>query len=90
MKQFHKQIYKVECFLSIKTEIIKYSSEESSANTLFTAYDLELSNRGRLISASAASSLSRNTSCLRCIVGLSEIYESQGKAFPAENQYSMH
>lgn len=39
--------------------------------------------RGRLISASAASSFFSNTSCLRCIVRLSGIYENNGNALPA-------
>lgn len=37
--------------------------------------------KGRLISASAASSFISNTSCLRCIVRLSGIYENNGNAF---------
>lgn len=39
--------------------------------------------KGRLISASAASSFISNTSCLRCIVRLSGIYENNGIALPA-------
>lgn len=65
------------------------SAEESSAYMLFTAYDLEYFGylitigKGRLISASAASSFISNTSCLRCIVRLSGIYENNGIALPA-------
>lgn len=79
-------MYKVECFMLIKTEII-FLPRNRLLTCCLQRMALNISDitigRGRLISASAASSFISNTSCLRCIVRLSGIYENNGNALPA-------
>lgn len=79
-------MYKVECFMLIKTEII-FLPRNRLLTCCLQRMTLNISDitigRGRLISAIAASSFISNTSCLRCIVRLSGIYENNGNALPA-------
>lgn len=79
-------MYKVECFMLIKTEII-FLPRNRLLTCCLQRMTLNISDitigKGRLISASAASSFISNTSCLRCIVRLSGIYENNGIALPA-------
>lgn len=79
-------MYKVECFMLIKTEII-FLPRNRLLTCCLQRITLNISDitigKGRLISASAASSFISNTSCLRCIVRLSGIYENNGIALPA-------